>query len=141
VDAGIERRLYKYDPAGRALEERTQAPDGSGGWRVTEAVRRHYEGRLLVRIEGPVQRTAFGRDAFGSIQATEVRIEGLPGRVLRAARLRDAETGLVNAEILADGRSLLVDRAGTDQGLAPRRLRLRSAFVTAVSRRLADVLP
>ncbi|NLD55109.1 MAG: hypothetical protein GX652_10660 [Burkholderiaceae bacterium] len=140
VDEAIERRLYRYDPAGRLLEETTQTPDAAGGWRVTGSVRRHYEGRLLARLHGPAQQSAFARDAFGRIEATEVRLDGLPGRVLRTASLRDPETGLLNAKILADGRSLVVDRAGAAQGMAPRRIRLRSAFVTAVSHRLAGWL-
>jgi RHS repeat-associated protein len=141
TDAGVERRLYRHDAAGRLLAEETQAPDGTGGWQVIESVRRQYQGSLLVRVEGPVQQTAYRRDALGRIEDTDVRFAGLPGRVLRTATRRDAGSGLVRAELLADGRSLVIDRGEAKDGALPRRLRLRSAFMTTVSERLSRWLP
>lgn len=99
---------FDYDARGRLLRR----VDALGSVLVSY----HYDGRLEVGADTPVQRRRLSRDGLGRVIETRTAFTALPDRWYAVGRRLDSKSGLVERLDLADGSALVLDRGPVSEG-------------------------
>jgi RHS repeat-associated protein len=139
------RQTYQYDSAARLIARAYESPLRPSQEPPQTLARLAYQGHLLISTSDPAQTSQYHYDALGRKTGEDISLTALAGatpqRHLHIATRYDSETGLIQARVLADGRTLRTLRSSAQTGATALRLTLQAPWAAWLQDKTEQVLP